>query len=730
MRIAFFLTILMFSGLASPVMSQGQIDRETPVLLKADEVEHERDLNLVIARGNVELVQGKRILRANTVTYNQKDDVMTATGNVAILEPEGDVLFADHAEVTGDFKEGVAKNIRLLLSDNSRAAAISGRMSNGKVTHMRRGVYTPCQTCVGSKGTPLWQIKAYRITHDREEKTIEYRDAFIEMFGIPVGYTPYLSHPDPTVKRKSGLLPVSGGNNSELGTFARIPYFIVLDRDKDMTVELMPTTNGGQVLTNEYRQRFGSGLLEIDISGTITDIRPEIPGAANQIEGDNKARGHFFGHGRYHLSDAWRLGGDIKLSSDDTYLQRYSFGNDNVLESNLFVEGFHGDSYAAAKAYAWQDLRPANLQGDMPVIAPILNYHYVSPSTRFGGNLDIDADLVSLLRTNGTDSRRVSVKTTWNQKTITSSGHVLWAYASLQTDLYHASQVAQDHRDPRDYSSGGAARIYPRIGLDWRYPLESYSGSTALMIEPIAGVMASPRGGNPDLIPNEDSQVFEFDDTNLTSRNLFSGRDRVEGGQRAYVGIGSGAYGPGGYTSAFLGQTYRLNDDDTFLGNSGVDGQVSDYVGRVMIRPKLPIEAIYRFHLDKNNLEFKRNSVFLGAGPPALRLNLNYDFFDVSSGSGTLPDREEISFHASSQLSDAWSVRAAVTHDLINKFTSSQSFGLTYTCDCFTFDISYNRSFVRDREIKPTDTVLLQLTFKNLGTFATAQTVSQPETAN
>ena len=52
-------------------------------------------------------------------------------------------------------------------------------------------MFSPCQLCKNDPDrAPLWQIKARRAVHDQEEKEVRYRDAWIEMFGIPVIYTP------------------------------------------------------------------------------------------------------------------------------------------------------------------------------------------------------------------------------------------------------------------------------------------------------------------------------------------------------------------------------------------------------------------------------------------------------------------------------------------------------------------------------------------------------------
>ncbi|MCH8961100.1 MAG: LPS-assembly protein LptD, partial [Bacteroidetes bacterium] len=69
----------------------------------------------------------ERILKADTVSYNRREDLLTATGNIVLLEPSGEVIFADHMELTGDFKNGIVENIRIRLTDDSRIAAVGGR---------------------------------------------------------------------------------------------------------------------------------------------------------------------------------------------------------------------------------------------------------------------------------------------------------------------------------------------------------------------------------------------------------------------------------------------------------------------------------------------------------------------------------------------------------------------------------------------------------------------------
>ena len=221
-----------WTGHAQQGQGQGQGQgQEPPVLFTADQMEYDETLMTVTARGAVELSQRDRVLRADLVTYNQKTDMVTATGNVVLVEPSGEVAFADYVELTGDMRDGFIDQLRVLLTDNSRLAANSARRIDGTRKEMSQAVYSPCELCAKDPTRPpLWQMKARRVVHDEVSKDIVYRDAVMEIAGVPVAYMPYFSHPDPTVDRRSGVLIPRIGYSDDLGAvfglFAGIYYWI------------------------------------------------------------------------------------------------------------------------------------------------------------------------------------------------------------------------------------------------------------------------------------------------------------------------------------------------------------------------------------------------------------------------------------------------------------------------------------------------------------------------
>ncbi|MGO8869407.1 MAG: LPS-assembly protein LptD, partial [Alphaproteobacteria bacterium] len=234
----------------------------TPALLSADRVSYDDQLGLIVASGHVEISQGERVLLADRVTYNQHTDVVTASGNVSILEPNGEVIFANYFELTQGLKEGVALNFRLLMTDKSRFAAAGARREGGVLTEMVNGVFSPCNLCKDNpEQPPLWQIKAARIIHYEDTHDIVDEDAIMELWGIPVAYTPYFSYPDPTVKRRTGFLPATYGDDTYLGYLVKLPYFWAIDDDKDLTIDPVLMTKTNPVLNGEYRERWGNAQV-------------------------------------------------------------------------------------------------------------------------------------------------------------------------------------------------------------------------------------------------------------------------------------------------------------------------------------------------------------------------------------------------------------------------------------------------------------------------------------
>ncbi|HXP30964.1 MAG TPA: LPS assembly protein LptD [Stellaceae bacterium] len=694
-----------------------------PLLFSADEMQFDRELGLVIAKGNVEISQEDQILLADTVTYNQRTDTVTASGHVSLLQPTGDIVFADFIELHDDMRDGFIKDVRMLLSDRSRLAANTGRRVGGKRIEMRRGVFSPCELCRDDPSAPpLWQIKAEQIVDDKVSQTVEYRDAVMEIAGIPVFYAPYFSHPDPSVKRQSGFLPPTVGTGNTLGYHTTIPYYWVLGPDKDATFRPIFTTKAGQVLDGQYRERFGDGKLQVDGSvafdaggGAISTTNPTPP--------PSSTRGHVFGSGELDLDDNWRTGFDLQRESDLTYMLRYHFPTpQNFLTSRLYGENFGANSYANISAYGFQSLNPEVGDSASPFVLPVATYGWISDPDRLGGRLGLQGNVINLAHPHGTDTRRLSLGSDWRLPFSGPIGDRYSFIASLRTDGYSSNNLLLEPTDTSTHTEF-AGRVFPQMSLKWNYPWVRTGASGNALIEPIAAVVAGPNGGNPAAIPNEDSQGFEFDETSLFVPNRFPGYDLIDTGQRVDYGLrGELNTLSLGRWETLIGESYRFQQASAFAPGSGLSYRRSDVVGRVVLSTGKFLDFVYRYRLDRDDLAMRRQEASISIGPTNLRVNLSYISIRqipgiVTPQPGAPITGDQISTGLTAALTRYWSFALTDTRNVAggNGATINSGATVTYRDDCFAVIASLTQSGISIGDVHPGVSMVITFVFKDLG---------------
>jgi len=684
-----------------------------PFLLTADTVSYDTRLDVVTASGHVEISDDERILLADEISYNVREGIVRANGNVSLLEPNGDVVFAESLELDDRLRTGVIRSIRILLSNNARIAANGGRRFDDGNTELAKVVYSPCKLCQDDPTRPpLWQIKAARVIHDASEEEIRYRDAVLEVFGVPVAYTPYFAHPDPTVKRKSGFLAPSFASTSELGLQAEIPYYFNLAPNRDLTLAPIFTTKERVVMQAEYRALTPAGSYQIDGSGTYVDTNDR----AGVTIGDDELRGHVFAKGRFDIDPRWRWGFDVARTTDDTYLRRYNFSDAHTLTSDLFAEWFADRSYLRASTVAFQGLRITDDADLTPYVAPLIEYQFVSEPSLYDSYYTLDLSGVSLQRGEGTDTARLSARGFWNLPYVGPLGDVYTFTTGLTADGYWMHDTGQGGVPPDDTDDGFEGRILPHVGVSWRFPFVRHGIGYRQIVEPIAQVAYAPDDGRADEIPNEDSISVEFDDTNVFEFNRFPGHDRIETGLRVNYGIKTSIYADnGGYGSLLFGHVLRLEDNDDFDPNSGLRQNASDLVAALTLAPVQYLDLVTRIRLDPNDLGIRRQEVYASMGTDDYRLNGSYVFFDKDF-TATLPqEREEFYLSGHAALSDAWTLLARARRDLSGGGRWIKAgVGLRYEDECLIFEFAVERDFTRDRDVEPSTNFNLRVVLKQL----------------
>lgn len=682
-------------------------DRNAPVTFTAGSISYDEPSRTVTATGRVEAWQSGRVLQADRVTFDRRTGIATATGNVVLLEPDGQVLFADRAQLNQDFSEGLAQGMQGLLAENGRLAATAARRREGRLTELFRSVYTTCDPCTSDPmRAPLWQIAAPRAQHDQVLHRVEYWNPTLQLAGIPVFWLPYMSHPDPTVKRASGLLPPLIGQTRRLGAFFSLPYYRVIDEQSDATIEPIITSNERGVLAGEYRRRFDSGYLTFRGSGTN--------------DSNDNWRGHILGAARFTINDTWRAGFDLGRVSDISYLRNYRFGSPRYLTTRPFAEGFWAQSHLLIDAASYQGLRTIDRASSSPQVLPRMQFSYLGPVDAWGGRFSFDAGGFSIYRDRGTDTRRLGGRAGWASEIADRFG-ARWSFgARLDLYGYNFDDFARGN-DPA--SSGTAGIAHPQVFGMWRLPLHRNYGSATHLIEPIVQVVAGPNTSR-GRYPNEDSRDVEFTDANLFALNRFPGRDRLEGGLRFNYGLRNELFlAGGGSLGAMIGQSVRTHKDDTFDPQSGLAGYASDVVTRLSAEPAPWLGLAYRarFANDQLRQTFSDLSLRLGQRPAAM--TASYVLVPPSSTANRPTRREEVGGVGNlgpfeGTRFEYWRGIAGAYFDLEQNRFVSTVFGAIYEDECFIFDVRYVRSYTNPAlQAEGGTTVLFQLTFKTVGDF-------------
>jgi LPS-assembly protein len=701
---------------------------DTTLRMIADEVGHDENLGIFVARGHVEILREGKVVKADVVTYNERTKRITASGNVTLIEPDGDVQFATYADVTDDVKEGILYDFRMLMKDNSRLAANRAyRVDQDTKEILRKGVYTPCAPCATDPSrAPLWQVRAYTAVRDKVAQTITYHDAWLEMFGVPVLYTPWFRHADFGVERQSGMLSPEFHYSSENGLIIGTPYFKVLGPDKDMTFTPMVTFGGedqdrpGGALLVEYRQRIVDGRFQFEGSGTVENRESDDRRLADRHLVEDDFRGHIAGDGLFDIDENWRTGFDFKATTDKRYLKRYHLGSRDILTDTAYLEGFFGRSYAEAQGYAFQTTKLNQENEELPIIAPMLDYRFVGEPGVAGGYLGLDTNFMNLQRIEGREVVRFAANPYWTLPYTSSLGDIYRLTLEMPMTLHSVNDVDpnSDDRNPTgDTFDGTVVRALPKASFDWRYPFVRPDPDFTQVIEPVVQLVAAPDIGYTGKIPNEDSRAFELDDTNLLLADRFPGLDRQDAGSRATYGAQWSAYMPEGrYLNAFLGQSFQFEHDenDEFRTGTGIDDDLTNAVGRLKFRPIQGLDFSYRFRFDSEDVEFKRHEVRTSYITPDFSLSGAYAF--IKADGVEFEDREQVSGYARASLSDYWSVNARSSYNLVQSELLSIGGGLRYLDECF--DMSLDVRYTPRGDTEETEgnfNALFSITFRNLG---------------
>ncbi|WP_244497874.1 LPS-assembly protein LptD [Aureimonas sp. AU40] len=749
----------------------------TQLFLEADTVTYDSDKQVVTASGGIQIDYGGYKLVSRNITYDQAARRLVASGDVELIEPSGNKIYADSIDLTDDFANGFIQALRIETPDNTRFAAGQAVRQNGDTTTFERGVYTACEACEKHpERPPLWQVKARRIVWDQKNKVVRYYGARFELFGKPLAYLPYFASPDPTVKRQSGLLPPSVKSTSKIGVGLRVPYYIAIDESSDATVAGTYFTKQGFLAEAEYRKAFENGYFTLQTAGIaqldpgrFSDFRSDT--VITNLDPADRDRGMIGTTGRFALSDQWTFGWDVLAQSDTNFSHVYQIENfDQLYRTNeIYLTGLGDQSFFDLRAQSF-DVQTENTLTNrvQPYVLPSLDYQYINENPVLGGQLQVDANVTNLRReatspgylllcdpsrfNAGTcnaslgfpyrsdvfrrnvlegDYTRSSVDAKWKRTLTTDFGLQVTPSASLRGDLYRADMEAQGIPALTTSSLGlggievdeSGARGMATAGVDVRYPYLIETANSSHVITPIAQLLVRPDEMKSGQLPNEDAQSLVFNAANLFEDDKFSGYDRIEGGTRANVGVQyGGVFGAGYAIDAVFGQSFHLAGENPFAQpdlalvgyESGLEHDRSDYVSSLAVSTPIGVNFGAQGRFDKDDFSVRRTDFMSGLTYKQLDASVVYSQIAAQPIYSFPEDRKQVSIAANYKVTDQIRTFGSLTYDLENETMINRTFGIGYADECFSLIAQYQNT---DDQYRLTDSrtkLMVTLSFRTL----------------
>jgi LPS-assembly protein len=713
--------------------------------LEADNLIRDDKNNVWTARGQVEARYQGHVIRGDEVVYHVTSGTVTVDGHAHIINADGTAVAADHVVLDDKLRAGFARGFsseeELPINSSNAYAGSSVDVRFGAdiairrsetVNELDRAVYTPCSVCAanGSPKTPTWSIRASKVIQDHVKHVIYYRNAVIQVKGLPVFYAPVFWHPDPQSPRASGLLMPQMEVSNKRGLSYQQAYYWVLSPSQDLFISPQINTKVAPLLNLEYRQRFYSGQLDVRAGYTY---ERDFNGEGERF-GDLTSRSYILAHGAFDLNKDWSWGFTADRTSDRYIFDKYDISNvyqgtgqagdvtqqfsdlSQKLTSDIYLTRQDSQSYISISALSFQGLVSTDNNRTFPLVAPLIEARYVPSQDILGGRLSLSASGVLLARDQspinplepGVDSRRATGEADWLRTFTLSDGIRLEPFVDVREDLYNVADQSAANTGAKTYT-----RSSSDLGLNVSWPFIRQGGGTTVVLEPMAQVLLAPNASNNPNIPNEDSQVFTFDESNLFSINKFAGYDLVDGGDRLNLaGRATIDWGDGEDARVFIGRTFRAQPTNIYPLNTGLDGRASDWVVAADTTPLPGLTVFGRALLnDRGNFESQEYGVDVAYDRGSGYLRYETDNTQVPLAAKTA----NVEAAGEYFVTKNWGLSAVAVRDLEVKAWRLRDLGIIYRDDCIRVEVVYQHEDTINGVLGKSDSVFMRLTLATLG---------------
>ena len=719
-------------------------------LILANDATYYKNLEKIITNGDTEaFIQSRYIINSKDVTYLHNDKILSSQHkskikdqdsqvyfaekfNYSINEeiikgekfliitnynlPKSDKFFLEDGIINLKDKKFIAKDTKIKLHkdifDNTENdPRIEGVSSKGdeNITIINKGIFTSCKkndTC------PPWSIQSDIIKHDKIKKTLNYKNAVLKIYDFPVLYLPKFFHPDPSVKRQSGLLQPEINDSNVLGSSLTLPYFKVISENKDLTLTPIWFDTDTLMSSLEYRQENKNSNFLSDFA-FVNNYQSYTTKKTNSLS-------HLFLKYNLDLSLENFNSSDLNISinkvSNDSYLNVFDQyitksklrpGNFSELTNNAVLNLDHENYNFETGVISYENLGTKKQSDRYQYVLPYYTFDKNISQNYFDGNVSFGSSGNNVLNNTNKLETNIINNITYNSLDFISN---FGFKNNFGINLKNLNSVG---KKSTKYKSSTQSELISLYNMDVSLPLIKESEISKNLLTPKLSFRF-----NPSDMKNYSTTGRTIDANNAWAINRLGLSDTYESGRSLTLGLNYSNERKdklnqiNNYFEMKLATILRDKEEKFIPNNSTLNRKNSNLFGSVTNKFSENIEIGYNFSLDNDLNTLEYNNI-----DTTISLNNIVTKFNFIEENGERGDSNIVGGSIAYNLDDKNFFSFETRRNRKLNLTEFYDLVYQYKNDCLTAGIKYKKTYYSDGDLRPTQNLLFTVTLFPLTTY-------------
>ncbi len=640
--------------------------------------------------------------------YQIEKNIFKSLGDVKILDKNQNSYEFNQIYIDTKKREILGSDAKFFINQNDfkidernkpRIFSNTSKISKNKSV-FKKSVFTLCNYRKNDK-CPPWSIQSNEMLHDNKKKTIFYKNAVIKIYDIPIFYIPKLSHPDPSVDRRSGFLVPSFEDTKNLGAGITVPYFFALRPDKNFTLTNKFYASENPLFNGEYHQVFKNSNLLVDFGYT-----EGFKETNSKKKSGNKS--HFFSSFTKNLNfnDGGKGFLNIKTQgvTNDKYLKLYKLKtdlidyNNQTLENSIDYSFENDDLFFGFNSSIYETLKE-DYNDKYEYIYPDLTVNKNLVNNNTFGSLDLQTNLkIRKYETNKFTNFLIN-DFSWNNTFKKDSIFKNKLLGNLKNINYETKNVDEFKKDTTN-------ELFGALGYLTQLHLKKENDFTTHLLKPKFLLRYAPGSMRKEIDGNRITPLTAFSMDRLENINNF------ETGLSATVGFDYEINENNKKFDFSVAQIINENENKKMASKTSLDEKLSDLVGSSRVEINEKLDLIYNFSLDQNYKDFNYNE-----------FNSNFNFDPMKIGFGYILENNHIGdqeyFKTKIDYTTSNSLLSFETkRNLISDSSEFYNLSYEYMNDCLRAGLVYRREFYNDSELEPENSLMFKITLTPFGSIS------------